>query len=379
MTMLRFLPYVGRTVRRAPVRSLLTVLGTALALALFAFVRTLEAGVTSFDAAARKPVLVVFQQSRFCPLTSELPLRYRDAIEKLDGVEAALPTTVFVNKCRSNLDLVVLHGVDTATIDRVHDLRVLAGDLEGWRKDASAALVGRRLAERRHLAVGDSVRLAGMSVTVRAIVDGGGPGFDNVAFVHERALQEERDMVGLTTEFFVRTKPDADAGRLAERIDALFAADQAATETKTMQAFVQGAVSEVSEIVRFARLLGYLAVVVVVLVLSNTIFISAQTRAQELGTLETIGLTKGRLALLVVAEGVLLAMLGGTLGTAAVYAFFTAVPTTLGVEGFGIDFVVGPDVVLAGLVASLLVGVVASAPPAVEVAVRPVAELVRPA
>ncbi|MCC7140158.1 MAG: ABC transporter permease [Planctomycetes bacterium] len=378
MSMLRFVPYVGRTVRRAPVRSLLTILGTALALALFAFVRTLEGGVASFDAAARKPVVVVFQQSRFCPLTSELPLRYRDAIQRLDGVEAVLPTTVFVNQCRSNLDLVVLHGVDPTTLDRVHDVAVREGDLEGWRKDASSALVGRRLAERRSLSVGQSVQLAGMPVTVKGIVDGGGPGFDNVAFVHERALAEQREMVGLTTEFFVRLKPGADGPRLAEQIDALFAADQAATETKTMQAFVQGAVSEVAEIVRFARVLGYLAVVVVVLVLSNTIFISAQTRAQELGTLETIGLTKERLALLVVAEGVLLAVLGGVLGTGAVVAFFTAVPTTLGVEGFGIDFVAGPGVMWAGLVASCVVGVVASAFPAIELALRPVASLVRP-
>ena len=78
-----------------------------------------------------------------------------------------------------------------------------------------------------------------------------------------------------------------------------------------MQAFVQGAVGEVSEIVRFARLLGYLAVLVVTLVLGNTVFISAQTRAQELGTLETIGLGKGLLVGLILAESLLLALVGG--------------------------------------------------------------------
>ena len=39
----------------------------------------------------------------------------------------------------------------------------------------------------------------------------------------------------------------------------------------------------------------------------------------------------------------------------------------------------GPDVVVAGLVASVLVGLVASLPPALQAVLRPVADAVRPA
>ena len=65
-----------------------------------------------------------------------------------------------------------------------------------------------------------------------------------------------------------------------------------------MQAFVASAVGEIGELIGFARALGYLAVLVVALVLANTVYISAQTRAAELGVLETLGLTKARLAAL---------------------------------------------------------------------------------
>ena len=375
MSFLRFLPYVSRTVRRAPVRSLLTVLGTALALAVFAFVRTLEGGVDAFNRDAARPVLVVFQQSRWCPLTSQLPERYLPDLQKLDGVEAVLPTTVFVNKCSTNLDLVALHGVDPARLGAVQDLTVREGDLAAWAGDRSGALVGSRLAARRGLRVGDRAQLAGMSVVVEAIVDGKGPGVDNVAFVHDRTLQLQRGMLGQTTQYLVRLRDGADPGAVARAIDARFASDEAPTDTKSLQAFV----GEVTELVHFARLLGYLAVVVVTLILSNTVFISSQTRAQELGALETIGLTKPKLAGLVVAEGLLLAVVGGAIGTLAVAAYFHVVPTTLGIESYGIDFVGGPDVVVAGLVASLLVGLVASLPPALQAVLRPVADAVRPA
>ena len=374
----RLLPYVWRTVCRAPVRSLLTVVGTALALAIFAFVRTLETGVSAFQAGAAQPVLVVFQQSRFCPLTSELPSRYRSEIDRVPGVLASLPTTIFVNQCRSNLDLVALHGVDAATLQQVEGLRVLDGDLGAWKSASDGALVGRRLAERRKLKVGDKVRLAGLDVTVLGIVDGSGPGSDNVAFVHEAPLQLVRGMQGQTSEFLVRLAPGADGDAVARDIDKIFRTDTAPTDTKTMQAFVQGAVGEVSEIVRFARLLGYLAVLAVALVLGNTVFISAQTRAQELGTLETIGLGKAHLVGLIVAESLLLALVGGLIGTGAVLLWFHFVPTTLGVEGFGIDFVAGPAVLVSGLVASVAVALLAAAGPSLEAVRRRVAMALRP-
>src|SRR5690242_13573104 len=109
--LLAFLPYAVRTAMRARTRSLLTLLGAAMAMALFAFVRTVDDGVALLQKRADQPVLVVFQDSRFCPLTSELPLRYERAIRDVAGVADVLPTLVFINSCRSNLDLVTLHGV----------------------------------------------------------------------------------------------------------------------------------------------------------------------------------------------------------------------------------------------------------------------------
>jgi putative ABC transport system permease protein len=384
MRFTKLLPYVARTVRRARLRSTLTVLGAALALGLLAFVRTLEAGVARLSTTSSRPVLVVFQRSRFCALTSELPMRYKAELEAMEGVEAVLPTLVYVNACRSNLDLVTLHGVDPVALANVERLSVVAGDLDRWNGAGNGALIGRRLAERRRLSAGDAVRFeikpgVAVDLTVSGIVEGEGPGLDNIAFVHEGQLQKARDLVGKTTEFLVRLAPGVDAGALARRIDERFRTDEAPTDTKTQQAFVQAAVGEVAGLVDFARLLGWIAVGVVVLILGNTVFISAQTRAQELGTLETIGVPKASLALALVAEGMLLALAGGFVGTGAVVGFFALHPMTLGVEGFGIDFVAGAPVMIAGLLASLVIGVVASAGPAIDLLLRPLALAVKPA
>jgi len=370
-SLLAFLPYVVRTVRRARTRTLLTVVGAALAMGLFSFVRTVDRGVTDLARRSNAPVLVVFQDSRFCPLTSYLPARYAPTIRDVEGVADVLPTLVFINSCRANLDLVTLHGVERKGLEAVYGLDVRSGSLADWRGRSDGALVGRRLAERRGLSVGDRVRLGEVDVHVSGIVAGRGAGIDNIAFIHIDQLALARDRLGAATQFVVRLEPGASPEEVSAAIDAKFHNDEARTDTKTMQAFVAGAVGEIAEVVEFARVLGYLAVLVVALVLANTVYISAQSRATEMGVLETIGLTKARLAVLISLEGVGLGLVGGVLGAGVVAIALTIHPVTLGVEGYGIDFKPSLVVVAQTILASLVVGALASIGPAIEVARRP--------
>jgi len=375
--LLAFLPYVVRTARRARTRTILTVLGAALAMALFAFVRTVDRGVQDLARRARDPVLVVFQDSRFCPLTSELPARYAPGIQDVPGVEEVLPTLVFINSCRSNLDLVTLHGVTPEALRRIHDFDLLEGDFAAWAARSDGALVGQRLAARRGLRAGERVRLGEVDLHVSGVIAGKGAGIDNLAFVHLDQLALARKRLGSATQFLVRVAPGSSPEEVARAIDDKFRADEARTDTKTMQAFVAGALGEIAEVVEFGRIVGYLAVLIVALVLANTVFISAQARAAEMGVLETIGLTKARLAGLVALEGVGLGLLGGLLGAGSVLAFFALRPTTLGIEGYGIDFRPSVEVAAASLLASLLVGVLASLLPALDAARRPLHQAVK--
>lgn len=377
---LKLLTYVRRTILRARTRSLLTLLGTALAMALFAFVSTLEAGVRRLSEESNQPVLVVFQTSRFCPLTSDLPIRYVDEVKRIPGVASVLPTLLYINACRTNLDLVTFHGVPPAEVEAMHDVRLVAGSLDGWRTSPDGALVGRRLAERRGLKPGDRLRIPvkNIDVLVGGIVEGTGAGLDNVAFVHLDGLQRSLNKRGTATELFVRLSPGADGKAVARAIDERFASDAVQTDTKSLQAFVQGAVGEVGEVVGFGRLLGYLAVAVVVLILGNTVFISAQTRVAELGTLETVGASRALLAALLTSESVLLAVLGGVVGIGAVSLWLTFAPVTLGIEGYGIDLAPTAALFVRSLLVAVAVGVVAALGPVIELLRRPLALAVKP-
>jgi putative ABC transport system permease protein len=369
--LLAFAPYVLRTARRARMRSLLTLLGAALAMALFAFVRTVDDGVRDLQRRADRPVLVVFQDSRFCPLTSELPLRYERDIRAVPGVAEVLPTLVFINSCRSNLDLVTLHGVTADQLGALYPLEVLQGSLADWRGRSDGALVGERLAARRGLRAGERARLGEVDLHISAIVRSDTAGVGNLAFVQLDQLALARKRQGTATQFLVSLDEGADPVAIAAAIDAGFRTDEARTDTKSMQAFVAAAIAEIAEVVDFARWLGYLAVLVVALVLANTVFISAQSRSSEMSVLETLGLGKPQLMLLIAAEGIGLGVLGGALGTGAVLLLLMWFPLTLGVEGHGIDLLPGPATVVHCLLAAFAIAAIASLPPAFAAARRP--------
>ncbi|MDA1194603.1 MAG: ABC transporter permease [Planctomycetota bacterium] len=368
---LRLLKYVRRTVTRARVRSLLTVVGAALAIALFAFVRMLEGGVDRMAEQADQPVLVVFETSRFCPLTSLLPDRYADDIARIEGVDAVLPTLLFINSCRANLDLITLHGVLPDLVAEMHEYRIVAGDDETWKHKPDGALVGKRIAERRGLAIGDRLRVGNVDLSVDGILESAAAGLDNVVFTHMDQLQLARKQQGIATEFLVRVRDGVDPETVAQRIDEHFAGDERQTDTKTMQAFVQGAVGEVAEVIDFARAIGYLAVLIVVLILGNTVYISTQARRAELGVMETMGATRPVLVGLIAAESVLLSVAGGVLGVGAVMIWLASFPLTLGVEGWGIDVLPDPVLAIVSLGVAALVGVVAAVGPAVDTLTRP--------
>ena len=369
--LLAFFPYVFRTAFRARARSLLTILGGTLAMMLFAFVRTVDGGVQDLAERTAQPVLVVFQDSRFCPLTSELPVRYEQEIRKIDGVQEVLPTLIFINSCRSNLDLVTLHGVPHDQLESLYDLDVSAGSVADWKRRSDGALVGERLAERRRIKVGQRVTLGEVDVHVSGIVRSDKAAVDNLAFVSLDQLSLARERQGAATQFMVKVDPNADPDEISAKIDQRFRTDEARTDTKDMQAFVAAAISEITEVVDFARWLGYLGVLIVALVVANTVFISAESRIGEMGVLETVGMRKRMLMALIAGEGVGLGMVGGVLGTSIVFALLTIWPVTLGIEGHGIDLVPSGQMIAQSLLAALCVGVLASIPPAIAVARRP--------
>ena len=100
--MLKFIPYILKTLWGHRARTLLTVAGVAVGMFVFCFVGSISEGLDRMGADAKSQrTLIAFQANRFCPFTSALPEDYERRIAKLPGVTEVVPIQVWTNNCRA--------------------------------------------------------------------------------------------------------------------------------------------------------------------------------------------------------------------------------------------------------------------------------------
>ncbi len=381
MSMLRFVPYVVHQVTRHRVRSLLTAGGIAIAMFLFTAVQAMQQGVrVATQATANDTTLVVYRKDRFCPATSQLPQDYQARIARIDGVRSVMPMKVVVSNCRTSLDVVTFRGVpkDIFIADRGEKLKLLAGSLNDWKRRTDAALLGETLAGRRGLVPGMTFDAAGITAYVAGIIRSDNLQDQNVAYTALEFVQlAGRDELGIVTQFAVKVDDASQLGSVSEAIDEQFRTAQEPTATFSEKAFVGRVADDIIELVAFARWLGLGCLVAVLTLIANAIVLSVQSRIAEHAVLQTLGFTSRLVALLIIAEGVLLALLGGALGAVAAVALVKVGGFALSVEGQSIPIVAGPGLLLTGLAVCGGLGVLAGLLPAWQASRREIAACFR--
>jgi putative ABC transport system permease protein len=164
---------------------------------------------------------------------------------------------------------------------------------------------------------------------------------------------------------------------VAKAIDAEFARDPDPTSTSSEQAFVARAAQDVVRIVGFTKWLGWGALAAVLALVGNAIVLSVQDRVREHAVLQTLGYTGGLIAKLTVAEGMLVGLLGGVLGTVAAVAVIRWGQFSLSTEGLSVPVIASGSVVMLGLVMSAALGVVAGLVPAWQASRREITQSFR--
>lgn len=363
--MLRFAPYILKSLWRHRARTLLTVTGSAAALFVFAFVEAARDGLNELTrGAAAERTLIVYQANRFCPFTSRLPEDYASRIKKVGGVREVVPTQVHINNCRASLDLVVFHGLDSDKLHEVRRPRLVSGSLSAFDARSDAALAGRALARRRNLAPGDQFAIGGISVTIAGIFTADTPAEENVLYTHLLYLQQASGKGrGAVTQFEVLLKEDANPDSVARAIDAEFRTDRVVTDTRPRGAFQSSVIADLAELIGWSAWLGYACVGLVLALVTTTTLMAVQDRVREHALLQAIGFTGWRVFRLVLAEGMVLGLAGGAIGIGAALAVLSWSGLAIGTEGVTLALSASPALALRGLLVSAGVGLVAGALP----------------
>ncbi|HUQ69564.1 MAG TPA: ABC transporter permease, partial [Planctomycetaceae bacterium] len=311
--MLRFIPYVLKTLWRHRTRTLLTVSGTAVAMFVFSFVGAVQEGLDRLlDEQQQDRSLIVFQANRFCPSTSKLPEDYALRIRKLPGVKDAVPIKVFMNNCRASLDVVVFNGLPAEKLRSVRPIVLQEGDWAQFERQRDAALVGRAVAQRRKLSVGQKFSIGALTVTVAGIFQSSMPTEESMIYTHLEFLQRTRGLnsVGTATQMEVLLDDSTDALAACQMIDDLYRGGPVATNTRTKGAFQAKAVGDLVELVGFTRYLGLACVAMVLGLVATTTVMGVQDRIREHAVLQTIGFTAWHIFAFIIGESLIVSLVG---------------------------------------------------------------------
>lgn len=371
----RFAPLVLRQIVRAPLRSLLTISGVAVSMFLFATVQSMQTGVElATTQRADDTTLIVYRKDRFCPFSSQMPQSYEQQIRAVPGVTSVVPMRIVVNNCRASLDVVTFRGVPREAFVESFGGRIgiASGSLEAWERRSDAALVGQTLATRRALSVGDQFSSAGITAYVAGIIRSEEPQDQNAAYVHLDFLQfaSGSRAGGIVTQFAVKVDDPAQLEGVASAIDEHFAVAQDPTSTSPEKAFIARAAGDILEIVGFMGWLGWGCLFAVLALVGNAIVLSVQDRVREHAVYQTLGYSQSLIARLVVAEGVLVSLIGAALGCGLAILVLQRGGFAITVESHSVPFATDPMIFVWGILIATGVGVLAGAVPAWQAARR---------
>ena len=373
--MLKFIPYVLKTLWRHRSRTLLTVIGSAIALFVFCFVGAIQEGMNDLQRRQQaKGSLITFQANKFCPATSKLPQDYEQRIAELDGVREVVPMQVFTNNCRASLDVVVFYGVPPEKLRKVRDFELTAGDWSEFEQHQDAAIVGSAVAARRDIEVGDKFSIGELSVDVAGIFTSDDPAEENYIYSHLEFLQRSKgmDLVGTVTQIEVLLDEGVKADAKCREIDDMLRSGSVETDTRTKGAFQAKSLGDLTQLISMAHYLGYACVGLVLSLVATTTVMSVQDRIKEHAVLQTIGVRPLRalrlVLVLVMIESIVLSIAGGAIGVGAAMLMLEISNLSVGAEAVTIAFTPSLRLAALGLLVSAVAGMIAGIAPAIHAA-----------
>ena len=358
-----------RNALRHKLRSLLTIFGVGVAVMAFALLRTVvTAWHAGIDASAANRLITRHAVSFVFPL----PLAYKDRIAQVSGVERVTYAVWFSGVYIDKNQFFARLAADSDTFFDLYPEFVVDKDqLEAFKRERNACVIGIDLARRYNLKLGDIMNIEGnvypgqWEFVVRAIYRPRDQTADpsnmifHYGYVQERVRQEMPQRSGEVGWYIERISNSSNAAAVSEDIDRLFANSRAETKTETERAFQQNFLSSASAVITAMNIMSFVIIGIILLVVGNTMIMSARERTHEYAVLKALGFSGPHMVFLIAGESLMLSVLGSAAGLLATFpavqGFRSALP-----KGWFPIFYIKPETIVIGCAAGLLVGLAAS-------------------
>jgi putative ABC transport system permease protein len=360
------LKFIIRNMFRHKLRSVLTVVGVAVAVLAFGLLRTLV-GLWYSGAEHASATRLVTRNA--ISLIFPLPVSYLERIRGVPGVSSVSYGNWFGGVYIEEKNFFANYAVEPQSYLKLYPEFILSPkEANDFLMDRKGCIVGRKLAKTYGWKLGDLITLKGTiypgqwEFVLRGIYRGAEKSTEerimlfNWNYLNESMKKSAPRRADQTGFYMIGVKNADLAPQVALTVDALFKNSLAETLTETEKAFQMSFVSMTEAIMVAIQIVSYMVIAIIMVVAANTMAMTARERIGEYATLKTLGFKAQHLGGLIFGESVAISLLGGLVGAVLTY------PAALWIEvelaQYFPYFSVSRETIILEVLAALMVGVV---------------------
>jgi len=374
---MKYMHLIWAALFRRKSRTFLTLVSILAAFLLFGMLDATRAAFDSGDSVIGVDRLIT--TSRYSIIQS-LPASLQTRMEAIPGVTSVGYANWFGGIYQDPKNFVLSFAVSDNYLDIYHEMELPAEQRKAYETTRTGAIVGDALAKRFGWKVGDKIPLQSTIfpqrngdktwpfdiVGIYTPAKGAANGTDQQFFFHHKYFEDANAFhsIGTTVGWYVVKLTSADkADSVAKAIDALSANSDHETKTQTEQAFNASFAKQLGDIGLIVSAIMGAVFFTLILLTGNTMAQAVRERTNELAVLKTIGFSSYSVLGMVLAESVLLLVLGGVLGLALAGV---VVPIVAKGSGGMLNLPpIGASTWILGLVLMVVIGALVGALPAI--------------
>jgi len=372
---MKYFPLLWATLWRKKTRTIFTLLSIVIAFLLYGVLETVDyafenpsAGITGADK--------LVTTNKFS-ITLQLPFADVQQIRSVPGVAEVTWITWFGGYYQESKNFVFALPIDTDTYFNLHKNEFVVSDaqMNAFRNTRTGALVNSALMKKFGWKVGDKLPLHSTIWTQKA--DGSlnwtfdivgtfdakdatqaGQQATTVLFHYELFDEGRSYGKGDVGWFEERVDNPSQSAQISAKIDTLFANSPNETKTQPAKDFMVAFIKQLGDVGFVLRAILGAVFFTLLFLTGNTMMQSVRERVPEFAVLKTLGFSDAKVLGLVIAESLLLCVLGALVGLALSYAILP------GIQHFlqGMDLSHGAQ--LSGIWVAVLLALIVGLPPA---------------
>jgi putative ABC transport system permease protein len=368
---MKVLKLVFKNALRHKLRSILTIIGIAIAIIAFGLLRTVVTVWNSGVDAASANRLITRQAVSFI---FPLPASYKTKIESVPGVTKISGANWFGGVYKDKNNFFARIAIDDKYFDVYPEFIVPKDQLDDYKKNRNACIIGSQTANQYDIKIGDQVVLEGdiypgrWEFNVVGIYTPRDQNTDasqmlfHYEYLNERMLQESPGRANNIGWYIVQIDNPNNSAKISSNIDKLFKNSTAETKTETEKAFTQGFIAASGAIITSMNFMSFAIIGIIMLVLANTMIMAARERTREYAVFKTLGFSAKHLVGIILGESMLISFIGGGIGLFLLFPLVNGFEQALP-KGFFPYFFIEPITIILAVTATILVGLISSAFP----------------